>query len=150
MKCAICFFENEPPILDKVLLKVNNNPELPNFKRSTLHTLLIDMGLQFVKRFTVNMITDRDDITLWRRRYLRRIRQYRSKNKMICYLGESWVNEGNCISKAWVDTTLGNKKQTFLSGKSRGLWNPTSKEKRLIILYIGSDSGFVEDGALVF
>ena len=89
-------------------------------------------------------------LPLEKRRYLRRIRQYRSKNKKIYYLDETSVNEGYCTSNAWVDTSVGNKKQALLPDKSRGLQNLTSKGKRLISLHISSDSGFIEDGALIF
>ena len=125
---------------------------LPCFKRSTFHTLLLEIGFQFIKRSKVNVIIDRDDIVLWRRRYLRNIRRYRSENRKIYYLDETWLNEGHVTSSAWADTTMGsgNKKQAFLCGKSTGLKNPTGKGKRLIILHIGSDSGFVEGGLLVF
>ena len=59
------------------------------------------------------------------------------------------MNEGHTTSSAWTDITMGsvNKKQTFLRGKSTGLKNPTGKGKRLIIVYIDSDSGFVEGRA---
>lgn len=96
------------------------------------------------------MIIDRDDIILWTRKYLRLIREYRAQNKKIYYLDETWVNEGHTKPKAWVDTTIKTKKQAFLSGLSTGLKNPSGKGKRLIITHIGSDSGFVEGGLLMF
>lgn len=37
-----------------------------------------------------------------------------------------------------------NKKQAFLSGLTTGLKNPTGKGRRLILLHIGSEDGFVE------
>lgn len=40
------FFENELPMLDKILTKVNNNDELPNFKRTTLSTLIKELNFR--------------------------------------------------------------------------------------------------------
>lgn len=49
-----------------------------------------------------------------------------------------------------MDTSIEHPRQAFLEGLSTGLKNPSGKGKRLIILHIGSDDGFVEDGLLVF
>lgn len=53
-------------------------------------------------------------------------------------------------TKAWLDTTVKNKRQAFQDGLSAGRKAPTRKGKRLIVLHIGSDKGFVEDGLLLF
>lgn len=37
------FLQNEPPSIDKILGKVNENDTLPNFKRSTFHKLLLEL-----------------------------------------------------------------------------------------------------------
>ena len=104
------FFENEQPTLDKILSDVNSDSELcnpdlglPEFKRTSFHILLLDIGFAFVKRKAVNVILDRDDIVLWRPKYLRNIREYRRENRKIYYLDETWVNEGHCNPKVWTD-----------------------------------------------
>lgn len=53
-------------------------------------------------------------------------------------------------SKPWLDTTIKNKRHAFKDGVSTGARVPTGKGKRLIILHIGGDKGFVEGGLLVF
>ncbi|KAJ4446899.1 hypothetical protein ANN_13600 [Periplaneta americana] len=77
-----------------------------------------------------------DDITMWRRKYLRQIRQYRNTEQKIYYLDETCINEGYCTSGAWTDTTVENKKQAFLSGKSKWLRNPIGKiwQRKQVIL----------------
>ena len=144
------FLENIPPTLDKVLSAVNSDPNLPDFKRTTFYRLLLQIGLKYVKRSEVNVIIDRDDIVLWRRRYLRSVRQYRAEGKKFYYLDETWVNAGHTTSKVWKDTTVESKEQAFRTGLSRGLKTPTGKGKRLIITHIGSDTGFVDGGLLMF
>lgn len=37
------FIRNEPPTIDKILTRVNENESLPNFKRSTFHKLLLEL-----------------------------------------------------------------------------------------------------------
>ena len=72
------------------------------------------MGFEFLKRNAKDKMVrpiDRNDIILWRRKYLRLISQYRAQK--ICYLGETWVNDGHTKSKAWVNTTIKTKKHAF-------------------------------------
>ncbi|XP_022160668.1 uncharacterized protein LOC111026831 [Myzus persicae] len=54
------------------------------------------------------------------------------------------------MEKIWVDKTIKSHRDTFLSGLSTGAPNPTGKGKRLIIVHIGSEEGFVNGGLLVF
>ncbi|XP_049772314.1 uncharacterized protein LOC126157160 [Schistocerca cancellata] len=76
------------------------------------------------------MLIDRDDIILWRRRYLLTIKRLR--------------DEGHTRSYVWVDDTINSSKQAFLSELSTGSKGPSGKGKRLIIAHIGSKAGFVE------
>lgn len=54
------------------------------------------------------------------------------------------------VPKVWTDTTVTSAREAFVKGLSTGLTAPSGKGKRLIVLHIGSDDGFVEDGLLVF
>ncbi|XP_049764485.1 uncharacterized protein LOC126092800 [Schistocerca cancellata] len=90
------------------------------------------------------MLIDRDDIFLWRRRYLRTIKRLRDEGRPIYYLDETWVNAGHTRSYVWVDDTINSSQRAFLSGLSTGSKGPSGKGKRLIIAHIGSKAGFVE------
>ncbi|KAJ8911495.1 hypothetical protein NQ315_010867 [Exocentrus adspersus] len=68
----------------------------------------------------------------------------------VYYLDETWLNEGHTKQTIWQDTTIRSKRQAFIEGLSTGLKNPSGKDCRLIILHIGSDSGFVDDCLPVF
>ena len=145
------YFENTVPTIDKILQAVNEDPDLPNFKRTTLYKLLTtDLNFKYQKRERNSSLLERSDIVLWRRNYLRLIRQFRAEGRKIYYLDETWVNAGHTKSKVWQDTTIKSAKDAFLQGLSTGLKNPTGKGKRLIVLHIGSDTGFVPNGLLVF
>ncbi|KAK9707615.1 hypothetical protein QE152_g27727 [Popillia japonica] len=41
------------------------------------------------------MLIERQDIILWRRRYLNSIRKFRSEGRKIYYLYETWINAGH-------------------------------------------------------
>lgn len=87
------FFRNEIPTIDKVLANVNANPDLPNFKRTTFHQLLKQLNFQYVRRQRDSMLIDKEEIIVWRRNYLRKLRTARIEGKKIYYLDETWLNE---------------------------------------------------------
>ncbi|VEN35550.1 unnamed protein product [Callosobruchus maculatus] len=144
------FFRNEIPTIDKVLEEVNGDTTLPNFKPSTFHKLLKHLNFKWKKRGRNSLLMDREEIVLWRREYLIKIKSYRDQNRKIYYLDETWVNAGHTTSKVWVDETVTSSRRAFLDGLSIGLKNPAGKGKRLITCHIGSETGFVVDGLWCF
>lgn len=40
------------------------------------------------------MLLEREEIIMWRRRYLKTIRKYREEGRQIFYTDETWVNAG--------------------------------------------------------
>ncbi|XP_062532866.1 uncharacterized protein LOC134201642 [Bombyx mori] len=65
-------------------------------------------------------------------------------------MDETWVNAGHTVSKAYVDTTITSKRQAFMEGLSTGAKNPTSKGRRLIVVHMGNENGFIEGADDVF
>lgn len=86
------FLKGELPTLKKVLSDADET--MPNFKRTTFTKLLKHLKFKYVKRQRNNFITDRDDIVMWRRKYLQKIKNYRSNNRKIYYMDETWINAG--------------------------------------------------------
>ncbi|XP_072400186.1 uncharacterized protein [Diabrotica undecimpunctata] len=144
------FFKNEMPTLNKILSEVNNRPDLPNMCRSLLYKFLKQINFKYLKRSRTSILIERDDIVRWRRNYLTSIKRYRSEGRPIYYLDETWVNEGHTKDKVWVDCAIKNPRQAFVKGLSTGLRNPSGKGKRLIVLHVGSELGFVNEGVLLF
>ena len=105
---------------------------------------------RYVTRNRKSILMERDDIVIWRRKYLNAIKQYRRESRPIYYLDETWVNQGHTKRKVWLDNNIKNRRQAFNEGLSTGLKNPTGKGKRLIILHVGSEKGFVDGGLLLF
>ena len=95
------FFDNKQPTLDKLLSDVNSDADLcnPEFKRSSFHALLLDIGFAFVHRKTVNVLLYRDNIHLWICKYLRNIRWYRNEIKKIYYLNETGLTKVIAVLK---------------------------------------------------
>lgn len=121
------FFKNEIPTIDKVLQAVNEDGDLPNFKRTTSYKLLKSLNFKYEKRGRNSLLIDRDDIIVWMREYLEKIKVYRNQKRKIYYLDETWVNAGHTKSNIWSDKTITSSKQAFLSGLSTGLKNPSGK-----------------------
>ncbi|XP_031342522.1 uncharacterized protein LOC116170342 isoform X1 [Photinus pyralis] len=145
------FFErNEPPTLSKVLAVLHEDEDLPNLKRTTLWKLIKEIGFRFEKRSRNSVLREKDEIITWRRRFLREIRKYREEGRKLYFLDETWVNAGHTVSKVWKDTTILTPRQAFINGLSTGLKDPSGKGNRLIVLHIGSEDGFVEEGLLCF
>ncbi|KAL4153412.1 hypothetical protein QTP88_001245 [Uroleucon formosanum] len=74
----------------------------------------------------------------------------RRKGRTIYYLYETWVNAGDCNERIWQDNTVTSRREAFVRGLSTGAPNPTAKGKRLIVVNIGAEEGFVDGGLLVF
>lgn len=88
------FIKGELPTVKKVLTDINEDDTLPNFKRTTFQKILKHLKFKYIKRQRNNALTDRDDIVLWRRKYLHKIKKYREENRRIFYMDETWVNAG--------------------------------------------------------
>lgn len=144
------YFNKELPTLAKVLRAVNNDENLPNFKRTNFWKLLKELNFNFINRRRNSILTERDDLILWRRDYLKAVKKFREEGRPIYYLDKTWVNAGDVTSKIWMDSTIKSKKDAFLRGLSTGPSNPTGKGLRLIVLHIGSAAGFVPNGLLCF
>ena len=138
------------PTLDKVLVAINEEEDLPNFSRTSLFRLMKSMDFVYVKRGRQSALIEKMEIIVWRRKYLRHIKQYRGEGRPIYYLDETWVNAGDVNSKVWSDKTVLSARMATSEGLSTGAVNPTGKGKRLIVSHIGSEDGFVPGGLLCF
>ncbi|KAL4112105.1 hypothetical protein QTP88_015953 [Uroleucon formosanum] len=144
------WFEKQLPTLDKILSRINTTEGLPQFTRTTLYSLLRQMGFKYQQRIRNSAMIERDEIVVWRRNYLEYIKRYRKEGRPIYYMDETWVNAGDCNSRIWVDKTVISRTDAFSKGLSTGPTNPSGKGKRLIVVHIGNEDGFVPGGLLCF
>ncbi|XP_022176671.1 uncharacterized protein LOC111038053 [Myzus persicae] len=141
------WFRREIPTIDK---KVSDDKSLPAISRTNLFKLIKDLDFRYCKRSRNSALTEKNEIVVWRRRYLRAIREYREQGRHIYYLDETWVNAGECPNKVCVDSTIQSHRDAFLKGLTAGAPAPSGKGKRHIVLHIGSEDGFVPGGLLCF
>ncbi|XP_054287688.1 uncharacterized protein LOC129003422 [Macrosteles quadrilineatus] len=144
------FATNTPPTLTAVLEKLNDDPDLPEFKRTTLWRLLKENGFCYEKRKRQSLLLERDDLIVWRHSYLRSMRRFRKEKRNIVFMDETWVNVGQATSKIWKDQTIKTPKDAFLAGLTTGLKDPTQRGPRFVIVHAGGENGFVEGAQLVF
>jgi len=64
-------------------------------------------------------------------------------------MDETWINAGHTMAKVWRDKSITSTRDAFNRGLSCGLKDPNGKGKRLIIVHIGSNDGFVPNGLFV-
>lgn len=80
--------------MDKVLMSVNEDDDLPNFKRSTFQKLLKRLKIKYIKTSRKSTFIEKRDIVRWRRNYLLKILKMREDGRKIYYTDETWLNEG--------------------------------------------------------
>ncbi|KAL4118946.1 hypothetical protein QTP88_011824 [Uroleucon formosanum] len=144
------WFARQIPTVDKIFQAVSSDDSLPSISRTNLFRLLKSLNFRYTKRSRNSALTEKNEIVEWRRRYIRDIERYREEGRHIYYLNETWVNAGECTSKTWVDTTIKSHHDAFQKELTTGSVNPSGKGKRLIVLDIGSEDGFVPDALLCF
>lgn len=143
------WLRKELPTIDKILRAVNDDPSLPDFKRTTLYSVIKKLDFVFTKRKRFSVLTEREDLLVWRQNYLYDVRKFRQEGRTVYYLDETWVNTGD--GNVWVDNkTVRSKHDAFNSGLTNGATNATGNGKRLIVLHVGSHKGFLVDGLLCF
>ena len=140
----------ELPTVPRILAAIRSDPNLPVISQSTLQRLLKKMNFKYVQRQRNSAIIEREDIIRWRRTFITKIREFRAAGRPIYYLDETWVNAGDTRQRVWVDNTIASTSNARQRGLTIGPPTPTAKGKRLIVLHIGSEDGFFENGLLCF
>ncbi|CAK1592264.1 unnamed protein product [Parnassius mnemosyne] len=84
----------------KVLHIINKDESLPNMDFTSLNKLMKHLKFKYDKRRRNNGLIDRDDIALWRIKYLKNMKTYRQQQRQIYYLDETWVNAGETSSES--------------------------------------------------
>lgn len=144
------WLRNELPTFDKILEVVNDDPALPNFRRSSFHTIINKLDFVFKKGLRCNILTESEELLIWRHNYIHDIRKYREEGRSIYYIDEMCLNVGDCINQLRIDKTVLTIQDAFNKGQSTKAKNPTGEGQRLVVLHIGSDEGFLDGGLLCF
>jgi len=133
------------PSFHKILKAIKCDPDLPNISQASLKRSLKELNFEYFNTKNQKLgLIEGEDIVLWRRKYIRDIRRYRSESRTIYYLDELSVYVDDCTSNDWIDAKVKCQTNSFL------LENSTDKEKFLIVVHIASIEGFVEGGLFCF
>jgi hypothetical protein len=100
------FVKNIPPTLKSILSSVNMDSDLPDFKRTTLYCLLVDIGFVYERRGKRSILIERDDIIRWRHNYLRQLKRYRREQRVIVFTDETWINVGQTVNMTWRERSI--------------------------------------------
>ncbi|XP_011692512.1 PREDICTED: uncharacterized protein LOC105452789 isoform X2 [Wasmannia auropunctata] len=142
------YMNNIFPTTVRILQALSDDKKLLNFKRSTFYLLMKELNFTFTFTNQGHILTETQDLVIWRRTYLKTIKRYREEGRQIYYLDETWINVDDTANKDWMETVKFNKDASFhrLTAKPAG----PSEEDKLLFLHIGSAAGFVPDGLLCF
>ncbi|XP_054256828.1 uncharacterized protein LOC129000372 [Macrosteles quadrilineatus] len=141
------FRRNRPPTLAAITEKVNEDDSLPAMSKATVHRHITDLGFVYERRSRRSMFIERDDLIIWRRKYLRDIRKYRRENKPIYYLDETFLNAGHTVKHAWRPSYIKSARHAALEGETTGLKNIPGRGGRLIVVHIGNENGFLKEAS---
>lgn len=83
------WFNREIPTLNNILAAVNEDINLPNFSKTSLHRILKHLNFEYIKKNRNSALIERNDIVCWRQTYLNRIKHFRLSGIPIYYLDET-------------------------------------------------------------
>ena len=89
------------PTAVKLLGAIRERINFP-WKIDMLYKLLKSMGFKYTKSNSIRKILiERPNIVKWRAMYLKAIKSYRTQNRNIIYMDETWIDNSLCFSKCW-------------------------------------------------
>lgn len=69
------------PTLNKIKAEVNADNSLPKISFGVLKRTLRDLNFRYLKRNRKSFLIEKDEIVLWRRKFLKEIRDHRLNGK---------------------------------------------------------------------
>ncbi|XP_060880057.1 uncharacterized protein LOC132951981 [Metopolophium dirhodum] len=142
------WLRRELPTIDRILAEVNKDPALPKFKRTAFDNIIKNLDFVFTKWKKHSVLTESEDLIVWRRNYLNDIRKYREEDRTIYYLDETLLNAGDFMDQVLKDKSIVHKHDAFNKGIKTDLENLTGNGNHLILFHIGSNKGFLKGGLL--
>uniref|UniRef100_A0A1X7VIQ7 Tc1-like transposase DDE domain-containing protein n=1 Tax=Amphimedon queenslandica TaxID=400682 RepID=A0A1X7VIQ7_AMPQE len=137
-------YEQKEHVTTLKLLKIKEDDSTFNEGKTLLKRLLHDIGLKYRMVDNRHYYYEQPHIIKQRKSYLCKIRQNRANNKPVVFLDETWANAHNGKDFARV------KQDTVTGGTLGGVSSLSGKGKRLIILGVGGDMGWIPKTILIF
>ncbi|XP_022165929.1 uncharacterized protein LOC111030637 [Myzus persicae] len=121
------------PTSKNILAAINAEPKIPSLNCNSLKVVLKDLNFEYTRCGNKSVLTETEDIVLWRRKYVEDIQRYRVEGRTIYYLVETWLN----VEPYSSEQLCTNKE-------------PSGESRRLTVVHIGSANGFVKGGLLCY
>lgn len=158
------FYANKVfPTIDVLKQKLEENvPDFPTMSRTTLWKILKSIGFRFRKLNRKPVLMESASVAASRHAYLRKIRKLRAEGYKIFYSDETWCGQNHTKHYGWQEQVikgLNSDVTTFdqyrsvlqeVNGWRGGFKTPSGAGKRVIILHIGSEDGFLKGAELCF
>lgn len=145
-KCALrrlvhtMYLNGEIVTLDTVTSAVQEKMD-KIISRSTLRRQLLQIGFKFRQVNNRKLLAEKPHVVAARNAFLRRILKIRQQTpgRDIVYLDETWYNQYDMKTVAWLDDSEISGQKTVIG-----------KGKRLILAHAGSENGFIPQACLCF
>lgn len=131
-KIYTMYEEQRVPTLDSLKQRLTNDETQISCSRTSLWRVLSEMGFRYRKIDKRQVLMESHRLQKWRHEYITSVRKYRSENRPIIYLDETWFDTHETPSKGWSDSSDKCKTKA-----------PSNKGKRITILHAGSENGWV-------
>lgn len=131
-KIYTMYEEQRIPTLDALKQRLTNDDTQINCSRISLWRILSKMGFRYRTIDKRQVLMESHRLQKWRNEYITSIRKYRTEDRPIIYLDETWFDTHATPSKGWSDSS--SRCQTKA---------PSNKGKRITILHAGSENGWV-------
>ncbi|XP_043468229.1 uncharacterized protein LOC122502310 [Leptopilina heterotoma] len=131
---------------------INDVPDLPHFKLSTLRNWMKNLNFSYVKLKRKPVWMESSAIAAQRDNFLRNIKFYRDNGYNIFYTDETWCGANHTRKYGWVENLDSSENSNFdyyrnnvqeVFGQRGGFITPSGSGLRVIILHIGGKNGFV-------
>jgi hypothetical protein len=130
--------DKEVPTLDGLKNKLIQRGFQFNYSTESLRIILQKLDFTYKKINKRSSIMETERLRVLRTQYINEIRRYRSENRNIVYIDETWYDTHDIVKMGWVDKT----NKCILD-------TPPSRGKRVIILNAGGKNGWVPDCLLL-
>lgn len=129
--------ENQRVTLKSLQEKLKNDLNW-NGSTTSLYRVIRKLKFRFKKTQKRKILVENSDLRALRIQYLKKIKQFRSEQRPIVFIDETYIHSGHTKSKSWSDDSL------------NGLFCNISKGPRMIIIHAGGDMGFIPNALLMF
>ncbi|CAH2223212.1 jg2407 [Pararge aegeria aegeria] len=131
----------EIPTMRKILAAAKVDLNYTGSETTLRKRIKSDLGYRFKRCYQKRLaLIERPQIQAWRAKYLRRMKQNDSldaNKRPVIYLDETWIHAHYTVKKCWQTAT------------DVGVRRNDSPGRRWIIVYAGSETGFVDNALLM-